>query len=80
MRLKEPLPVLRTQMPASVEIETFFDRSEGIRESVAHVKFTLVLTLCVVVLMLFLRLHNVSAMVIPSLELSMSLVRTFAVM
>ena len=74
------LPVLRAQMPESVEIETFFDRSEGIRESVADVKFTLALTLGLVVLVIFLFLRNVSATVIPSLALPMSLVGTFCVM
>ncbi|MCC7054439.1 MAG: efflux RND transporter permease subunit [Gemmatimonadaceae bacterium] len=74
------LPVLRAQMPASVQIETFFDRSEGIRESVADVKFTLVLTLCLVVLVIFLFLRNVQATIIPSLALPMSLVGTFSVM
>ncbi len=78
--VNELLPVLRAQMPESVEIETFFDRSEGIRESVADVKFTLVLTLCLVVLVIFLFLRNVSATVIPSLALPMSLVGTFSVM
>ena len=74
------LPVLRAQMPASVEIETFFDRSEGIRESVADVKFTLVLTLCLVVMVIFMFLRNISATVIPSIALPMSLVGTFCVM
>ena len=74
------LPVLRSQMPESVEIETFFDRSEGIQESVADVKFTLVLTLCLVVMVIFLFLRNVYATVIPSLALPMSLVGTFCVM
>ena len=74
------MPVLRAQMPESVQLETFFDRSEGIRDSVADVKFTLGLTLCLVVLVIFLFLRNVSATVIPSLALPMSLVGTFAVM
>ncbi len=78
--VNELLPVLRAQMPESVEIETFFDRSEGIRESVADVKFTLVLTLCLVVLVIFLFLRNVSATIIPSMALPMSLVGTFSVM
>ena len=78
--VNELLPVLRAQMPASVEIETFFDRSEGIRESVADVKFTLILTLCLVVMVIFLFLRNVSATIIPSLALPMSLVGTFCVM
>ncbi|MEO7963675.1 MAG: efflux RND transporter permease subunit, partial [Gemmatimonadaceae bacterium] len=74
------LPVLRSQMPESVEIETFFDRSVGIQQSVHDVKFTLVLTLVLVILVIFLFLRNLSATVIPSLALPMSLVGTFAVM
>ena len=74
------LPTLRAQMPESVEIETFFDRSEGIRASVADVKFTLVVTLALVVMVIFTFLRNIPATVIPSLALPMSLVGTFAVM
>ncbi|MBC7894229.1 MAG: efflux RND transporter permease subunit [Cytophagaceae bacterium] len=74
------LPVLRAQMPASVEISTFFDRSAGIKESVHEVKFTLVLTLALVVMVIFLFLRNIPATVIPSLALPMSLVGTFGVM
>ncbi|MCC6928115.1 MAG: efflux RND transporter permease subunit [Gemmatimonadaceae bacterium] len=79
-KVNDLLPTLRAQMPASVEIETFFDRSEGIRSSVADVKFTLVLTLTLVVMVIFLFLRNLPATVIPSLALPMSLVGTFAVM
>ncbi|GLC25375.1 efflux RND transporter permease subunit [Roseisolibacter agri] len=78
--VKALLPTLRAQLPASVEIDTFFDRSAGIEESVQDVKFTLVLTIVLVVLVIFLFLRNVSATVIPSLALPMSLVGTFAVM
>jgi HAE1 family hydrophobic/amphiphilic exporter-1 len=78
--VKALLPTLRAQLPASVEIDTFFDRSVGIEESVQDVKFTLVLTIVLVVLVIFLFLRNVSATVIPSLALPMSLVGTFAVM
>jgi hydrophobic/amphiphilic exporter-1 (mainly G- bacteria), HAE1 family len=74
------LPILQAQMPASVNVETFFDRSAGIRESVHDVKLTLVLTLALVVMVIFLFLRNISATVIPSLSLPMSLVGTFAVM
>jgi HAE1 family hydrophobic/amphiphilic exporter-1 len=74
------LPRLQAQMPASVEAELFYDRSQGIRESVRDVKFTLGLTITLVVLVIFLFLRNVSATVIPSLALPMSLVGTFAVM
>ena len=78
--VKDLLPTLRSQIPASVEIDTFFDRSAGIQESVQDVKFTLALTIGLVVMVIFLFLRNVQATVIPSLALPMSLVGTFAAM
>jgi HAE1 family hydrophobic/amphiphilic exporter-1 len=74
------LPEFRRHLPASVSPNLLFDRSESIRESVADVKFTLLLTLVLVVLVIFLFLRNLSATVIPSLALPLSLVGTFAVM
>jgi len=71
---------LRSEIPASVEIETLYDRSVPIEESVRDVKLTLMLTLFLVVMVIFIFLRNVSATVIPSLALPMSLVGTFAVM
>jgi HAE1 family hydrophobic/amphiphilic exporter-1 len=78
--VKAILPTLRAQLPAAVEFEVFVDRSATIRESVRDVKFTLGLTIVLVVLVIFLFLRNISATVIPSLALPMSLVGTFAVM
>jgi HAE1 family hydrophobic/amphiphilic exporter-1 len=74
------LPSFSDQMPPSVRLETLYDRSVTIRESVNDVKFTLLLTVGLVVLVIFLFLRNVSATVIPSLALPMSIVGTFAVM
>ena len=74
------LPALRAQLPASVSLDVRSDRSKSIRESVADVKFTLVLTMGLVVLVIFIFLRNVSATVIPSLALPVSVVGTFAVM
>jgi HAE1 family hydrophobic/amphiphilic exporter-1 len=71
---------LRSEFPASVEVHTLYDRSVPIQESVHEVKFTLMLTLFLVVMVIFIFLRNVSATVIPSLALPMSLVGTFAVM
>ena len=71
---------LRPQLPPSVEIATLYDRSESIRHSVRDVQFTLLLTLILVVLVIFLFLRNLPATVIPSLSLPISLVGTFAVM
>ena len=74
------LPRFRAQIPPSVNLEILFDRSESIRASVDEVKFTLKLTVMLVVLVIFLFLRNVSATVIPSMALPMSIVGTFAVM
>jgi HAE1 family hydrophobic/amphiphilic exporter-1 len=74
------LPTLREQIPAAVQIVTLYDRSTTIRESVNDVQFTLLLALGLVVLVIFLFLRNLSATVIPSLALPMSIVGTFSVM
>ena len=79
-RIKELLPSFRQQMPPSVKLDILYDRSESIRESVNDVKFTLLLTIALVVMVIFLFLRNVSATVIPSLALPMSVVGTFGAM
>ncbi|MFB3813794.1 MAG: efflux RND transporter permease subunit [Terriglobales bacterium] len=79
-RIRDLLPQLRNQMPASVRLETLYDRSKSIRESVEDVKFTLYLSLALVVMVIFLFLRNFSATVIPSLALPFSIIATFAVM
>jgi HAE1 family hydrophobic/amphiphilic exporter-1 len=78
--IRKLLPHFRSLMPASVDLNVLYDRSVSIRESVNDVKFTLFLALCLVILVIFLFLRNVSATVIPSLALPMSIVGTFAVM
>ncbi len=78
--VKELLELLRTQLPGSVSLEMLFDRSETIKRSVEDVKFTMQLTLALVVLVIFLFLRNVRATIIPSLTLPMSIIGTFAVM
>ncbi|HEX9024628.1 MAG TPA: efflux RND transporter permease subunit [Geobacteraceae bacterium] len=78
--IKKLLPVFRAQIPASVELNILYDRSQSIRESVADVKFTLFLTICLVVLVIFLFLRNLSATLIPSLALPFSIIGTFAAM
>jgi hydrophobic/amphiphilic exporter-1 (mainly G- bacteria), HAE1 family len=79
-RIRTLLPTFRDQMPAAVDLNVLFDRSASIRESVHDVQFTLFLTICLVVLVIFLFLRNVSATVIPSLALPLSIIGTFAVM
>jgi len=78
--IKKLLPVFRVQIPPSVKLETLYDRSVSIRESVRDVKFTLLLALCLVVLVIFLFLRNISATLIPSLALPFSIIGTFAAM
>jgi HAE1 family hydrophobic/amphiphilic exporter-1 len=78
--VKDLLASLREQIPPSVDIHTLYDRSISIEESVGDVKFTLMLTLFLVIMVIFVFLRNVSATVIPSLALPMSLIGTFAVM
>jgi HAE1 family hydrophobic/amphiphilic exporter-1 len=79
-RIKEILPQLEAQLPAAVQLAVRSDRSVAIRDSVHDVKFTLVLTVFLVVLVIFLFLRNLSATIIPSLALPFSIVGTFAVM
>lgn len=76
--IKKLLPVFRSQIPASVDLKVLYDRSLSIRSSVADVKFTLGLTICLVVMVIFLFLRNLSATIIPSLALPFSIIGTFA--
>jgi hydrophobic/amphiphilic exporter-1 (mainly G- bacteria), HAE1 family len=78
--IKAVLPTLRAQIPQSIELELFFDRTQSIRESVHDVQLTLIGTVFLVVLVIFLFLRNISATVIPSLALPMSIAGTFAIM
>ena len=78
--VKRMMTTLAPQLPASLEVNTLYDRSLSIQESVHDVKVTLFITLVLVVLVIFLFLRNLSATVIPSLALPLSIVGTFAVM
>ena len=73
-------PLFRAEMPPSVNMDILYDRSDTIRESYQDVEFTMVLTLGLVVMVIFLFLRNVSATIIPSLALPFSIIGTFAVM
>jgi hydrophobic/amphiphilic exporter-1 (mainly G- bacteria), HAE1 family len=78
--VKAMLPTLQAQLPPAISLETMFDRSITIRNSVQDVKFTLELALILVVMVIFLFLRKASATIIPSLALPFSIVGTFAVM
>jgi multidrug efflux pump len=79
-RVNKLLPQLQAGMPASVNIETLTDRTTTIRASVEDVEFTLVLTIGLVVMVIFLFLRSLRATVIPALAVPLSIVGTFAVM
>ena len=78
--IKQLLPVFRAQIPPGIKMEVVFDRSLTIRSSLADVKFTLLLSLALVVLVIFLFLRNGVSTLIPSLALPMSIIGTFSVM
>src|SRR5690349_4107670 len=78
--VKDLVKRLEPQIPPTVQIQTLYDRSVAIEESVGDVKFTLMLTLFLVIMVIFIFLRNISATIIPSLALPMSLIGTFAVM
>ncbi|MEI8242526.1 MAG: efflux RND transporter permease subunit [bacterium] len=78
--VKALLPSLQQQLPPSVALQVLYDRSLPIKASAADAQFTLLLTLGLVVLVIFVFLRTFSATIIPSLALPMSLIGTFAVM
>jgi multidrug efflux pump len=79
-RIKKLLPQLQGTLPASLEVRVLTDRTITIRSSVADVEFELMLTVGLVVLVIFLFLRNLSATIIPSVAVPLSLVGTFGVM
>jgi hydrophobic/amphiphilic exporter-1 (mainly G- bacteria), HAE1 family len=79
-RIRKLLPRLQEHIPAPVRIDTLYDRSVSIRASVNDVKFTLVLAIALVIMVIFVFLRNISATVIPALALPMSIIGTFSVM
>jgi HAE1 family hydrophobic/amphiphilic exporter-1 len=78
--VKAALDRVRAEIPPSVNVQVLYDRSISIQESVHDVTFTLEITLVLVVLVIFLFLRNLSATIIPSLALPMSIIGTFSVM
>ena len=74
------LPRFREKVPAAVHLDVLFDRSQSIRKSVTDVTHTLLLTVVLVVMVIFIFLRNLSATIIPSLALPMSIIGTFAAM
>ena len=79
-RVKELLPQLRASLPATVDLSILTDRTTTIRASVEDVEFTLILTIALVVMVIFLFLRTLAATVIPGIAVPLSIVGTFAVM
>jgi HAE1 family hydrophobic/amphiphilic exporter-1 len=79
-RIMAMMPKLQQSIPPSIKLRVEYDRSVPVRASVNDVKFTLILTMFLVVMVIFLFLKNLSATLIPSLALPFTIVGTFAVM
>ena len=79
-RVKTLLPVIEGALPPGVQVHILIDLTQTIRASVKDVQFELMLTVCLVVMVIFLFLRNLRATVIPSIAVPLSIVGTFAVM
>jgi multidrug efflux pump subunit AcrB len=79
-QIKAAMPTLLASIPPTVHVDLVSDRSQNIRESVQDVQLTLLLTIALVVLVIFLFLHNAWATIIPSIVVPLSLIGTFGVM
>jgi hydrophobe/amphiphile efflux-1 (HAE1) family protein len=79
-RVKASLPQIYSVIPPAMRLDTVLDRTETIRASVRDVEFTLLLTIALVVLVVFLFLRNVRATVVPSAAVPLSVLGAFAVM
>jgi multidrug efflux pump len=78
--IKQLLPQLETNLPASIKVTTLTDLTTSIKASVSDVEFELMLTIALVVMVIFLFLRSLYATIIPSVAVPLSLVGTFAVM
>ncbi len=78
--IKAALPRLQASIPSSIDINIVTDRTQTIRASVSDVQFTLILTIGLVVLVIFLFLRDLWATVIPGITVPLSLIGTFAAM
>jgi hydrophobe/amphiphile efflux-1 (HAE1) family protein len=79
-RIKAMMPVLQASIPPAVKVNIISDRTETIRASVSDVQFTLMLTVALVVMVIFLFLRNFWATIIPAVTVPLSLIGTFAVL
>ena len=78
--IKKVLPSLQASLPPAVKVTVLTDRTQTIRASVADVQFELLLSVALVVMVIFLFLRNLSATIIPSVAVPLSLIGSFAAM
>ena len=78
--IKSLMPQLQASLPPAIKINVVSDRTQTIRASVADVRFTLLLTVALVVMVIFIFLRNFWATVIPAITVPLSLIGTFAVL
>ena len=79
-RIKSLLPQLQASIPPAIKINVVSDRTQTIRASVADVQFTLMLTVVLVVMVIFVFLRTLRATLIPAFTIPLSLIGTFAVL
>jgi hydrophobe/amphiphile efflux-1 (HAE1) family protein len=79
-RIKAMMPVLQASIPPAVKIHVISDRTDTVRASIHDVQFTLLLTVALVVMVIFVFLRNFWATVIPAVTVPLSLIGTFAVL
>ncbi|NUF62166.1 efflux RND transporter permease subunit [Acinetobacter bereziniae] len=79
-QIKQVLPELQKNLPENVKIRVLTDRTESIRSSIRDVQKELVFAVCLVVMVTFLFLKNLSATIIPSIAVPLSIIGTFVVM
>ena len=79
-RVEAALPALRASIPASISLDVVLDRSVSIRESVKNVEATLLISVCLVVMVVFLFLRDLTVTAIPGVVVPVSLIATFGVM
>lgn len=79
-KVKEIMPKLEEEIPRGTEVRLIFDQTDFIKDSIKDVQYTLLLTICLVVIVIFLFLRSLRPTIIPSIAVPLSLVATFAVM
>ena len=79
-RVKAALPKLKLSIPQAIDVNVLIDRTQTIRASVDDVQFTLILTIGLVVVVIFVFLRNLTATIIPSITVPLALLGTCAVM